>query len=149
MRLAFLLQAGVLVLTVLVGVYLSIALINYGLVKNTLRKEAAISGRCMRHPRRNRRPIPTPSAVTCCRRAFAAEPAGQPARADAGLPRTEGRRPAGAGRPARRGRLYLVSCARALTLWLWFGIVPVLLACAGGVCAISSPTVLPSGWCRR
>lgn len=128
MRLAFLLQAGVLVLTVLVGVYLSITLINYGLVKNTLRKEADYFWSL--HAASKAQPPPNTHTIRGYLLPTGYSPLGLPEslrgltpgfhdlKDDDQLVLVDQR---------EEGRLYLVFLrSQALTLWLWFGIVPML-----------------------
>ncbi|HAI94692.1 MAG TPA: two-component sensor histidine kinase [Xanthomonadaceae bacterium] len=128
MRLAFLLQASVLVLTVLVGVYLSITLINYGLVKNTLRKEADYFWSL--HAASKAQPPPNTHTIRGYLLPTGYSPLGLPEslrgltpgfhdlKDDDQLVLVDQR---------EEGRLYLVFLrSQALTLWLWFGIVPML-----------------------
>jgi hypothetical protein len=128
MRLAFLLQAGVLVLTVLVGVYLSITLINYGLVKNTLRKEAdyfwSLHATSTAQPPPNTHTIrgyllPTGySPLSLPENLRGLTPGFHDLKDDDQLVLVDQR---------EEGRLYLAfQRSQALTLWLWFGIVPML-----------------------
>ncbi len=128
MRLAFLLQASVLVLTVLVGVYLSITLINYGLVKNTLRKEADYFWSL--HAASKAQPPPNThtvrgyllpaghSPLTLPENLRGLSPGFHDLKDDDQLVLVDQR---------EEGRLYLAFLrSQALTLWLWFGIVPML-----------------------